>query len=101
MRRGAKLILAATAVLLLCGGTRAPKGPEILTGDVDRFYGVYEAAGGHPSAEVLDRDYLAAGSQGLHEFARLRNVTGARIADAVAKSPQTYEGARRCLAVLP
>jgi hypothetical protein len=94
----AGLVLAAAAV-----GVRAetPKGPLILTGDVSQFYQVYEAAGGHPSAEALERDYLAPGSQGLHEFARLRRVTGARIAETIAKSPQIYADARRCLAALP
>jgi len=81
--------------------TAAPKGPEILTGDVTRFYEIYEAAGGRPTAEQLDRDYLAPGSPGLHEFARLRNVTGARIAANIAAHPEVYAGARRCLAALP
>lgn len=78
-----------------------PKGPAILTSDVERFYRVYEAADGRPSAEQLDRDYLAPGSQGLHEFMKLRNVSGARMADAMAKSPATWADARRCLAALP
>lgn len=82
-------------------GAAAPKGPEILTEDVTRFYAIYDAAGGHPSAEQLDRDYLAGGSAGLHEFARLRNVTGARIAANVAAHPEVYADARRCLAALP
>ena len=96
--------LAGTTTLLLmaatCGASPA-HGPLILTEDVTRFYQVYEAAGGHPSAEQLDRDYLALGSQGLHEFAKLRNVTGARIADTMAKDPALYANARRCLGILP
>ena len=93
------------AALLVCiagaSATAAPKGPEILTSDVTRFYEVYEAAGGRPTAEQLDRDYLAPGTAGLHEFARLRKVTGARIAANIAARPEVYTGARRCLTALP
>jgi len=97
------LTLALTLALALDAtpGAAAPKGPQILTGDVTRFFQVYDGAGGHPSAETLERDYLAPGSDGLHRFQKLRNVTGARIADAIAAHPETYAGARRCLAVLP
>jgi hypothetical protein len=75
--------------------------PEIHTEDVARFYQVYDAAGGHPTAEQLERDYLAPGTPALHRFAQLRNVTGVRIASAIADHPQTYTKARSCLAVLP
>ncbi len=75
--------------------------PEIHTEDVDRFYKVYDAAGGHPTADQLQRDYIDAGSEGLHNLAKLRNVTGARIADTLNKHPEVYSSARRCLTVLP
>ncbi|ATQ42215.1 DUF2268 domain-containing putative Zn-dependent protease [Caulobacter mirabilis] len=95
-------VMAAVIVsLAAAAAAAAPAGPEILTDDVARFYAVYDAAGGKPTAEQLDRDYLAKGSPGLLHLARIRNVTGARIADTIAKSPQTYETARRCMALLP
>jgi hypothetical protein len=75
--------------------------PVIRTDDVDRFYRVYAAADGQPSAEQLQRDYLDAGTDGLHQLARLRNVTGASIAANLSKHPETYADARRCTAVLP
>ncbi len=78
-----------------------PGDPQILTEDVTRFYQVYDAAGGHPTAEQLDRDYLTPGTPGLHEFAHLRRVTGPAIADAIEKRPQIYADARRCLSALP
>lgn len=87
--------------LATAGSAAVARGPEIRLGDVDLFYRVYSAAAGHPSAEQLDRDYLQAGSAGLHEFARLRNVTGARIAAALAEHPEYYTGARKCLEALP
>jgi hypothetical protein len=80
--------------------SKAPT-PEIHTEDVALFYKVYEAAGGHPTAEQLQRDYLDAGSDGLQQLAKLRNVTGARMADTLAKRPELYSGAKRCMAVLP
>ncbi len=95
------VITAIAVVAMAPPALSAPKAPEFITRDVTRFYQVYEAAGGHPTAEQLDHDYLAPGTQGLHEFADLRRVTGARIADKIATSPEVYVGARRCLAVLP
>lgn len=75
--------------------------PIIETGDVHRFYQIYDAAGGRPTAEALQRDYIDAGSDGLHQLARLRNVTGQSIADAIAKRPEIYSKARRCTDALP
>jgi hypothetical protein len=98
--RSASLAALASLVVAL-PAMAASNGPPILTEDVTRFYQVYEAAGGHPTAAQLDRDYLARGTKALHEFAGLRNVTGARIADAISAHPETYTRARRCLAVLP
>jgi Predicted Zn-dependent protease (DUF2268) len=78
----------------------APR-PVIVIDDVARFYKVYDAAGGHPSADQLQHDYIDPGSDGLHHLAKVRNVTGATIAAALAKRPEIYTDARRCLAVLP
>ena len=86
--------------LRTCGAPTA-QSAEIHTGDVDRFYKIYDAAGGHPTAEQLQRDYLDQGSEGLHQLAKLRNVTGVRIADTLTKRPELYSDAKRCLAVLP
>ena len=100
--------LAASAILILSATAtagpawaEAPRRAVILTSDVTRFYEVYDAAGGRPSAEQLDRDYLARGSASLLHFAKVRNVTGTRIADTLQKRPEIYVAARRCLAVLP
>jgi hypothetical protein len=74
---------------------------EIRTDDVERFFQVYDVAGGHPTAEQLQHDYLERGSEGLYQLARIRNVTGARIAESLERQPEVYAGARRCMAVLP
>jgi uncharacterized protein (TIGR02246 family) len=75
--------------------------PAIHTEDVALFYKAYDAAGGHPTAEQLQHDYLDAGSDGLRRFAKLRDTTAARIAEAIGKQPAMYENARECLDVLP
>jgi hypothetical protein len=49
----------------------------------------------------LQRDYTDSGSDGLHRFAQLRNISGKAIADTLAKHPETYSDAKRCMAVLP
>lgn len=96
-------VLACAAFSCTAHGADAPAAPspEILIEDVKRFYEIYDAANGRPTAEKLQRDYIDAGSEGLHTLARLRNVTGARIAETLAKNPQIYSNARRCMAVLP
>lgn len=93
-------------LLLFTAGCRpapvtSPSGPQIQIDDVALFYRIYDAAGGHPTADQLDRSYLAAGSDGLRRFAALRKVSGQAIAATLAARPQIYADARRCLAVLP
>jgi hypothetical protein len=79
----------------------APTGPTIHVEDLYRFYRLYEATGGHPTADQLQHDYLDPGSDGLHNLAKARSVTGARIADNIAKHPEIYSSARQCMAALP
>jgi predicted Zn-dependent protease DUF2268 len=94
------LAFGAVAWISICVQARSAT-TEIHTEDVDRFYKIYDAADGHPTAEQLQRDYLDAGSDGLHHLAKLRNVTGVRIADTLSKHPELYVKARDCTAVLP
>jgi hypothetical protein len=95
-------VLAASAG---ASASAAPAGnavdPIIETADVDRFYEIYDEAGGRPSAEALQRDYIDPGSDGLHELARLRNVTGRAIAEAIARNPEMYAETRDCIEILP
>ncbi|MGR4876520.1 DUF2268 domain-containing putative Zn-dependent protease [Pseudoxanthomonas sp. LARHCG66] len=108
VRAAAMLLLAVlgtqaglSAAAEMDAPTAATEGAVVQTDDVALFYRVYDAAGGKPTAAQLQRDYLEQGSEGLRLFARLRNTTGQRIADAVARDPALYADARRCLAVLP
>jgi len=75
-------------------------GATIEVEDVYRFYRLYDAASGQPTAEQL-QDYIDTGSPGLRVFAQARRTTGVRIAEAIAKTPEIYTGARRCVEVLP
>ena len=75
--------------------------PAVVIDDVERFYRLYDAAGGTLDAGQLQRDYLDQGSQGLQHFARLRRVTGEAIAATLGKRPELYEQARTCMRVLP
>src|SRR5262245_58688910 len=99
-----KTIRALSFILLslACVTTHAATAtPTIQTEDVDRFFKLYDANGGHPTAEQIQHDYLDAGTEGLHNLARLRNVTGTKIADTLTKRPEIYVKARDCVAVLP
>jgi hypothetical protein len=78
-----------------------PDRPVIRIEDVARFYKVYDAAHGHPTAERLQSDYIDPGSPGLHHLAEIRNVTGVSIAKALAAHPQIFSDAKRCMTVLP
>jgi len=98
-RRTVKVFASAALAVVALGFAPVPA-PVIETGDVDRFYALYDAAGGRPTTEQLQA-YIDGGSEGLKTLARLRRVTGERMAEAIAARPGIYEDARRCAAVLP
>jgi hypothetical protein len=96
-------LAGAIACVAILGEARSelPTSVEIQTEDVARFYKIYEAAGSHPTAEQLQHDYLDVGTTGLRHLAKVRNVTGGRIAQAIAAHPELYTKARSCLVALP
>jgi hypothetical protein len=105
LRRWTFVIVAAVSYgcaldATLAAATATLAGPQILTQDVDRFYEVYDAAGGHPTEAQLQHDYVDSGSDGLNQFAKLRNISGETLAKALAKHPEVYSDARRCAAAL-
>ncbi|MGN6520723.1 MAG: DUF2268 domain-containing putative Zn-dependent protease [Dokdonella sp.] len=99
--RPCAIILALAVTASLPASASNTQHAVVRTDDVALFYRVYDAAGGHPSADQLQHEYLDVGSVGLHELARQRDVTGARIAGTLAKRPAIYADAKRCMAVLP
>jgi peptidylamidoglycolate lyase len=64
-------------------GSAAQQAPGIQISDVELFYRIYYSADGHPSADHLQHDYLDAGSDGLHQLAKMRKVTGVAIGGPV------------------
>lgn len=103
--------IAAAGLLAMCAADvalpaiapalAADSPAQIHIEDVDLFYRVYQRAGGHPSGAQLQTEYLDRGSHGLHEFAKLRNITGARIAQQLEQHPEMYAAAGSCMRVLP
>lgn len=100
MKQVSIVILALVCASRASAASTAPE-PVIAIEDVASFYKLYAATNGHPTADQLQHEYLDVGSDGLHDFARLRNTTGAKIAKAMADHPEIYAGAQRCMAVLP
>ena len=95
--------LACAAWLLVAAMARAADAaPPVVvrTEDIDRFYRVYDAAHGQPSAEALQAGYLDPGSVGLQQYLAARIRSAAKLQQAVAASPAAYDDARRCAAAL-
>ncbi len=94
------VVAAVLAGATLAQGAGAPAPVVMRTDDVDRFYGLYDATHGHPTAAQLQSQYLDPGSDALHQFvvARIDNAT--KLAVAVAKRPESYVQARTCLPAL-
>lgn len=93
-----RTILAIAAPFLLTAADA--NGPEIRTSDVDRFYALYDSAGGKPTAEQLQA-YIDGGTEGFRAFTKMRNTSGERIAQAIEKQPDVFVNAKACAAVLP
>src|SRR5580704_10952090 len=76
-------------------------GPVIQIEDVARFFKLYDATDGHPTADQIQHDYIDPGSEGLHHLAKARNVSGVAIAKTLAEHPEIYSDAKDCMLVLP
>lgn len=104
MRSPRKTILsAALCAMLGAPGALADSGSpvEIRTEDVNRFYRLYDAAQGAPTAETLQRDYIDAGSDGVRQFVPYRILSGEALAKEIAAHRDIYDQARNCMKVLP
>lgn len=93
---------ALAAILLAVPAAAQPKPKvEIRIDDVDRFYAIYDAAGGKPSAEILQRDYIDAGSDGVRQFVPERILSAQALATEIGRHPEDYRQAKACLKALP
>jgi hypothetical protein len=89
-------VLAAAAL-----AATASTAAEIRTDDVALFYRVYDAGGGKPTAEQLQKGYLDAGSEGVRQFIPNRIRSAEALAQRIGERPLVYERARACAAALP
>jgi hypothetical protein len=101
MRNRLLLIPMGLALALPAGATRPAAQVKIITSDVDRFYRIYDSAHGHPSAQVLQSDYIDAGSDGVRQFVPQRIISGEAMAEEIAKDHAIYDHARTCASVMP
>lgn len=77
------------------------KSVEIRVDDVDRFFALFAATNGRPTAEEVEQQYIEPASPGLRHLMRVRNVSASNIAKAIAEKPDIYANARTCLNALP
>lgn len=93
------LVVALT--MLVWSGCAYAASPVVHTEDVTLFYRVYDAAGGHPTADQLQHAYIDKGTDGLRRFLAQRRTTAARIEQEISSHPQIYADAKTCLSALP
>ena len=94
--------LAAIAWIPAAAAAPAPAGlPALRYSDAETFYALFDGAAGRPSAALLQRFYLDAGSEALAAFVPQRIVSAEALAEAVAADPAAYRDARVCLDLMP
>ncbi|WP_442680171.1 DUF2268 domain-containing putative Zn-dependent protease [Sphingomonas sp. ASY06-1R] len=93
--------MAAWGVLVAASPAPTRPAVEVRTSDVGPFYRIYDAAHGAPSGETLQRDYIDGGSDGVRQFVPNRILSGAALAQRIARDRPAYDQARACLSVLP
>lgn len=100
-KRLGHVIAAAGAIAVAIVPADANDLVTIRTSDAVRFYRIYDAADGRPTASVLQQDYIDAGSDGVRQFVPNRIVSGASLAKVIQQNHPVYDQARTCMDVLP
>ena len=90
-------LLAATGLLAAALAHGATPPVALRTDDVERFYKLYDATHGHPTATELQAQYLDPGSEALHQYVVSRIDNATKLATAIEKRPDSYAQARTCL----
>ncbi|MEP6503740.1 MAG: DUF2268 domain-containing putative Zn-dependent protease [Betaproteobacteria bacterium] len=93
-------LVALVAGIPTAHATGAQPPVVVRTDDIDRFFRVYDATHGQPSVEVLQKEYLDAGSQALQQFVVARIGSAAKLHDAILARPKDFDDARACAAAL-
>lgn len=98
-----RLLALAFAVPALAPAAAAPLPPdvEVQSEDVARFFAVFEAAHGAPTAMQLQDGYTAPGTPALQDFVRERLGSAQRLAQKVAADPELFRRAQACAARIP
>lgn len=97
---------AAAVALALLAFAAAPARPQTTASafrydDAERFYQLYHAAAGRPSAPLLQRFYIDSGSPAVRDFIPERIISAERLAEGIANNRPIYDEARRCLTLMP
>lgn len=71
-----------------------PNAARLVTSDIPNFWRAFDRASLTSAADLLQREYLDAGSLGLRDFTRSRIQTGHALAATVAARPRYYAAIR-------
>ncbi len=77
-----------------------PDAARLVTSDIPNFWRVFDRASLTSAADLFQREYLDAGSLGLHDFTRSRIQTGRGLAATVAARPRYYAAIRQNMMAL-
>src|SRR5579883_3509294 len=92
------LLLAVLAVRAGAQGlppNHDPAKARIVTSDIPNFWRVFDRATLRDAAELFQREYIDAGSPGLHGFIPARIVSGRALAATVAARPRYFAAIRQ------
>jgi hypothetical protein len=100
-RAKTRQVVIIALMLFLAGGEARAARVQIVTGDVARFFKLYDAAQGTPSAQQLQGDYIDAGSPGVRQFIPHRIISAEKLAAEIEKHREVYDRAEKCARSLP
>jgi hypothetical protein len=102
MSRPRRVLRSLPLAAALVASSLAQAAPAVVfrTDDVERFYRLYDATHGHPTAAQLQAQYLDPGSEALHQFVVSRIGDAGQLAVAIEKRPADFAQARSCLPAL-
>src|SRR5437016_7120048 len=73
---------------------RDPDVARLVTSDIPSFWRVFDKASLKDAAEVFQREYIDAGTAGLHDFLKSRIQNGRYLAGTIAARPRYYAAIR-------
>jgi len=73
---------------------QVPDAARLVTSDIPSFWRVFDKASLKDAAEVFQREYMDAGTAGLHDFLKSRIQNGRYLAGTIAARPRYYAAIR-------